>query len=201
MRSAGLILMVFAVGLLLPQSILSGEIYRYVDEQGKLHITDTPPPEGRHRNIKVYRHRAAPVSKAPPEKNDDKAAYVLPFSREGFHGMLVEATLTNGINSITRRFVVDTGASATVITIEDVKQLGISEEDVTGSSLGMVPGGGRVLAIHVPLDSMTLGDLEISNPVVAVIKGGSMRLLGIDVLGRFDLEVKNEQGIIILKQK
>src|SRR5262245_56814990 len=37
-------------------AVVSGEMYRWVDEQGRVHLTDTPPPsKGPLQELKVYR--------------------------------------------------------------------------------------------------------------------------------------------------
>jgi clan AA aspartic protease (TIGR02281 family) len=206
-KSGALKSLALALGILLlglaPSGDLSAELYRYVDKDGNVHITDTPPTGG--RRVQVL--RSGPGEPVDVEREGKTPGFfAVPFRRMvgslgNLQGIEVEVTLTKGYRSITRQFVVDTGASSTVITLADAKELGVEEGDVSGSSLGVVPGGGRILAHHVPLDGIKLGNLEIEDPVVAVIKGGGMRLLGIDLLGRFDLELKNEQQLIILKAK
>jgi hypothetical protein len=55
---------VLALLLLVP--LLLGTTYRWIDRQGQVHYTDTPPPAGTDYEIVAAPHAPAPVEPAPP---------------------------------------------------------------------------------------------------------------------------------------
>jgi clan AA aspartic protease (TIGR02281 family) len=114
--------------------------------------------------------------------------------------MVVDVTLTRGGKHIKRRFVVDTGATNTVITQADAKALGIREKDVTDSSVGVLAGGAKVVVHRVKLSRLQLGNMVLQSPKVAVLFKGD-RLLGMDILGRYNIQVDNNKSLLILQKR
>lgn len=66
---------VFALALVLAASAASAQIYRWTDEKGKVHITDTPPPPGA-KNVQKHRPPSA------PQAADERDPYVLQLARK-----------------------------------------------------------------------------------------------------------------------
>jgi glutaredoxin len=66
---------VFALALALAAGAASAQIYRWTDEKGKVHITDTPPPPGA-TNVQKHRPPSA------PQAADDREPYVLQLARK-----------------------------------------------------------------------------------------------------------------------
>jgi glutaredoxin len=65
---------VFALALALAAGAASAQIYRWTDEKGKVHITDTPPPPGA-KNVQKHRPPSAPQA-------GDSDPYVLQLARK-----------------------------------------------------------------------------------------------------------------------
>jgi glutaredoxin len=66
---------VFALALALAAGAASAQIYRWTDEKGKVHITDTPPPPGA-TNVQKHRPPSA------PQAAGDSDPYVLQLARK-----------------------------------------------------------------------------------------------------------------------
>jgi glutaredoxin len=66
---------VFALALALAAGAASAQIYRWTDEKGKVHITDTPPPPGA-TNVQKHRPPSA------PQAADDREPYLLQLARK-----------------------------------------------------------------------------------------------------------------------
>src|SRR5687767_6267318 len=64
-----------ALALTLAASAASAQIYRWTDEKGKVHITDTPPPPGAKN---VQKHRPPSAAQAAEERDP----YVLQLARK-----------------------------------------------------------------------------------------------------------------------
>lgn len=63
------------LALALAASAASAQIYRWTDEQGKTHVTDTPPPAGA-KNVRKLRPAAAPIG------SGDNEPYALQLARK-----------------------------------------------------------------------------------------------------------------------
>jgi aspartyl protease family protein len=103
------------------------------------------------------------------------------------------------INGAPVTFVVDTGASAMVLTQEDAARVGLKQEDLAFVSEAMTANG-SVRTAPVWLDSVVLGPFE-DNGLRAFVNGGAMdrSLLGMSYLQRFDrLEISG--GWLILER-
>src|SRR6266849_3270398 len=93
------------------------EIAKWVDRDGRVHLTDTPaglPPESRDRSEEKARPAPAPpqtrperFSIAPPPAS---TSYEVPLWREG-NAMLVEAVINSTMHA---HLLLDTGAEFTV---------------------------------------------------------------------------------------
>ncbi|MFP7673232.1 TIGR02281 family clan AA aspartic protease [Marivita sp. S0852] len=107
--------------------------------------------------------------------------------------------LTLDINSEPIRFVVDTGATGMVLTLDDAMRIGLSEEDLIFYSEAMTANG-PVRTAPVRLDDVALGPFR-DQSVRAFVNEGEMSksLLGMDYLNRFNrLEISG--GRLILER-
>ena len=107
--------------------------------------------------------------------------------------------LTLEINSEPVRFVVDTGATGMVLTLNDAERVGLTEDDMIFYSEAMTANG-PVRTAPVRLDSVALGPFQDQN-VRAFVNEGEMSssLLGMEYLSRFArLEITN--GTLILER-
>jgi clan AA aspartic protease (TIGR02281 family) len=203
------LIFVAAILMCMPPLGWCGDIYKYVDEQGNVHFTDTPPPPEKKLELqKVYKLKKKGGAKGDSggEGSTDLDRIVIPFqARAGGMsarmGMFVNVNLSRAQRNITRQFLVDTGASVTVITRGDAGALGIREEDVLGSGLGKVAGGGTVAGHAVQLSSLQVGDMVVRAPMVVVLTSGESRLLGMDILGRYNIKVDHDSKLLVLERR
>src|SRR5690349_7993421 len=109
--------------LLLADGAFAIEFYRWVDQNGVVHFTDNlhnvPAPErdgaGRIKAVERYQYQPAP---AVPTKAS------VPFEKQG-QVVIVEATLNNKTSA---KFIVDTGASYTMISSATAKELAVAND-------------------------------------------------------------------------
>ena len=100
------------------------------------------------------------------------------------------------VNGVPISMLVDTGASAVALSAEDARRAGIA------TSIGMneVIGEGASGDVHgdiVTIDRIRLGDTEKSGVPAAVLKGGSMSLLGQSFLREFDtVEISGDRMVL-----
>jgi clan AA aspartic protease (TIGR02281 family) len=177
----------------IPTLASAGEMYRWVDEQGHVHLTDTPPQsKGALQEFKVYQ----PSERDPaPEPND------LPISEPGIvkltptkpGGTVVVEARLNG--RLTVPMLLDTGADFTVLTMQVARDLRISSlEDLP--KLPFKTAGGMVMFPIATLQSLRVGTAEARDVNVAIDTDGHMPmgLLGMTFLRHFKVTVDQQRG-------
>ncbi len=193
-------LLVLWLGLEAPGA---AEYYRWVDDNGVLHITDNlhnvPSKQraGAHR-IQAKESPHVPEAKSHAAPAPRKAS--VPFERNG-NIVIVPVTLNN---RQTIKLVVDTGASYTFISHALARDLAI---DVSRSAK-TVPfhtANGVVEAPLTHLESITVGGMEVKNLTAAVHdttpEATAAGLLGLNFLSNFRMDIDTERGVLHLEKK
>ena len=114
--------------------------------------------------------------------------------RAGRHGhFLIEAD----VDGVAIRFLVDTGASDVILTMDDAKRLGFRSEDLTFNKLYRTANG-TVQAAPVKIKRMTVGSVTLENVRASVNRADAIRsLLGMSFLGRLSgYEVRGDRMIL-----
>lgn len=122
---------------------------------------------------------------------EDGASVAVPRAGDGhFHLVL-------GINGVPVEFLVDTGASDIVLTLDDARRVGLDPDNL--AFLGRArTANGMVETAHARVDEITLGPVRFDHVEVAV-NGGDMdgSLLGMAFLNRFArLEISDNQLVL-----
>lgn len=187
--------------LLSPVSSLTADIFRWVDEEGVVHFTDNLHniPEKKRSGVTRIKARETPKgqeSSGPAPL--DKAS--VPFEKKG-EVVIVKATV-NGKASA--RFVVDTGASYTMISQATARELEIDTEKKL-STIPFQTANGVILAPLVKLDSIEVGGMRVNDLTAAIhdifsdpsIAG----LLGLDFLSNFRMDIDTQNALLTLEKK
>ena len=172
---------------------VAGEMYRWVDEQGRVHLTDTPPKsKGALQDFKVYQpsdrdHAAEP--KGPPLSKPGTVK-VTPTRPGGT--VVVEATLNR---RLTVPMLLDTGADITVVTKQVARDLRLASPDHL-PKVEFKTAGGAVRFPIATLQSLRVGTAEAHDVDVAIDIDGHMPvgLLGMTFLRHFKVIVDQQQG-------
>ena len=117
----------------------------------------------------------------------DKNRIVVPRSPNGHY--YIDTT----VNGAAVRFVLDTGASALVLTQDDARRAGLEPSKLDYFSRAMTANG-EVRTAPVRLESLTLGSVTDTN-IAAVVNGGEMSesLMGMEYLQRWGrIEIAND---------
>ena len=191
----------FGLVCLLLEPIPAAEYYRWQDDNGVIHITDNlhnVPPKHRDKIKRVAtpeRPRvAAPEVKPPPRKAS------IPIEKHG-QVVIIQATLNNKRSA---KFVVDTGASYTLISNALARELAI-DVGANTKTLPFQTANGVINAPVTSLDSITVGGMEIRDLPTAVhdavpdpqVAG----LLGLNFLSNFRMDIDTQKGILHLEKK
>lgn len=162
------------------------QIYKWRDKGGSLHFTDNlqgVPPEYRDQ-VNTLDDRLPPV--APPRK--------IPLERSEL-GYLVDARV-NG--SVSVRLIMDTGASATVLSREVARRLGLKVRN--DPPVRLRTANGDVRAGWAEVEEIEVGGRR-AGPLQVVIHDavpGADGLLGMNFLGQFRVEIESAAPALIL---
>jgi len=189
----------FLLCLLTPA--LAAEYYRWVDENGVLHITDNlhNVPEKQRGKAKRLTSSESPRAAEPETKPAPRKASI-PMERHG-QVVVIQATLNNKRSA---KFVVDTGASYTLISNALARELSID----VGNNPKTMPfqtANGLINAPVTQLDSIAVGGMEIRDLPAAVhdavpdpqVAG----LLGLNFLSNFRMDIDTQKGVLHLEKK
>lgn len=135
---------------------------------------------------RLAQHQLAPRTPAPAaESASAHPSGAMPNSlvyRANSQGHVVVDAAVNG-NPV--RFLVDTGATMVVLTMQDAEAAGISRSDLV-FSMQTQTANGVARAAPVTLREVRLGQLEIDDVKAAVAENLSISLLGQSFLTRLD---------------
>ena len=191
----------FCLFCLLLEPIRAAEYYRWQDDNGVVHITDNlhnVPPKHRNKIKRVATPEsprvAVPEVKPPPRKAS------IPIEKHG-QVVIIQATLNNKRSA---KFVVDTGASYTLISNALARELAI-DVGANTKTLPFQTANGLINAPVTNLDSITVGGMEIRDLPTAVhdavpdpqVAG----LLGLNFLSHFRMDIDTQKGILHLEKK
>lgn len=173
--------------------------YRWIDDNGVLHITDSlhnVPPKQRDKANRVQPPPETPrVAPAPKPRKVS-----IPIEKHG-QVVVIKATLNN---KHAAKFVVDTGSSYTLISNALARQLALDLGPPT-KTIPFQTANGLIHAPVTSLDSITVGGLEVRDMATAVhdaipdpqVAG----LLGLNFLSHFRMDIDTQKGILHLEKK
>src|SRR5215470_11756403 len=184
-----------------PSLTFAIEFYRWVDQNGVVHFTDNlydVPETQREKADRIQAPESPKSQQPPPAPIPTKAS--IPFEKQG-QVVIVEATLNK---KTAAKFIVDTGASYTMISSATAKELSI-DAGQNNQPVTFQTANGMIQAPLVSLQSITVGGMEINNLTAAVHDvvpdGKVFGLLGLNFLGNFRMEIDNQNGLLHLEKK
>lgn len=188
-----------------------GEIYRWTDHDGKVHFTDNPAmiPEAYRHQSETHEPKDRSSHPTPrqvlPQSNASATsarlsppphAFVIPLKRTA-NSLFVEATL-NGFVRVP--FMVDTGASLTVLSTRTAQRLGLNLKQA--AMMAMRSASGTFLAYLTRVRSMKIGEAIVDDVEVIVhdiSPGQEQGLLGMSFLDHFSVTIHAHQDVMHLE--
>jgi clan AA aspartic protease (TIGR02281 family) len=185
-------IVIILFSLLFP-SLLSAGFYKWVDEQGKVHFTDNYHniPEKYRNKVSQSKHGKKEELKSLSKNTPQRV--VVHFKRKD-NAIFINAILDWKLPVV---FHMDTGATSTMITRQDALALGIDPDNIPKVK-GYIADGSVVEFPRTVLSSISVGDAEVNSVEVAI---GNMRLLGMNFLNAFKVNIDAENGQLILERK
>jgi len=195
--------LIIVLAVLAPSSY--GEMYKWVDEKGTVHFSDdlSSIPEKYREDAET---RKPPKETSTP-KPQEKSKPSLPENISEPEGITVDLVRSGEVSfaevvlneKIKQHFIVDTGASFTVISGEAARELGITIDENT-PFIPITTASSVILNPLVTLRSIRVGKAEIENVDVLVhdLPGGSAGLLGNSFLNKFKVVLDSIHGKMTL---
>jgi clan AA aspartic protease (TIGR02281 family) len=179
-------------------------MYKWVDEKGAVHFTDdlSTIPE-KYRGDAETR-KPPKESSTPRPQEESKPSLPEKSEPEEISVDLVrsgEVSLTEVVlnERLRQYFIVDTGASFTVISRKAAEELGITIDENT-PYIPIATASSVIFNPLVTLRSIRVGQAEVENVDVLVhsLPGGSAGLLGNSFLSKFKVVLDSVQGKMTL---
>jgi aspartyl protease family protein len=174
-----------------------GEVYRWKDRTGK-YIYTTTLPTSTVENIEVKKGDTWVPYRAEMASSELTSHRVI-IDYEPGSAILIDVLLNN---RLTRKFIVDTGATYTVISSVVAAELGI-KPSTSSLRITLQTANGLVTAPKIKIDSIKVGEAEARNIEAAIhdftdspnVNG----LLGLSFLNKFRVNFDNSRGRLILE--
>jgi len=177
------------------------QMYKWVDDKGTVHFTDdlSTIPE-KYREDAETRKPSKEISTPNPKEKSKPSLPAKAAEPEGItvdlvrkHELLMTEVLLNG--TVRRYFIVDTGASFTLINRLTAKELGITEDENT-PYIRAAAVSGIISAPLVTLRSVRVGGAEVENveAVVYPMVASGDGLLGNSFLNKFRVAIDSLNG-------
>ena len=181
------------------------EMYKWVDDKGTVHFTDDPsniPEEYRvdaetrkpSKEIPTPQLKVQPKLSLPSKAVEPEGISVDLLRR---HELLLAEVVLNG--RIRQHFIVDTGASFTLINKSTAKELGISVDETT-PFIPIFTASSLIFTPLVTLSSIRVGKAEVENvdALIYTMPSDSAGLLGNSFLNKFKVVIDSMNGKMTL---
>jgi predicted aspartyl protease len=202
--------------LLLPGTCLGGQIYRWVDDEGTVHMSEDPaaiPPRFRDQTQKKalesnpesgIRRRSLPypASMSTYQSRDELKRFEVFY--QGFEGasrrIIVPVTFNE---SATANLLVDTGAPGLMISPQLAEKLGILDEQDNAIKITAGGIGGSVPAMLAVVDSIRIGEAtaEFLPATITPIPSNAFEgLVGMDFLSNYRISIDSTRSVIAFEE-
>ena len=181
------------------------EMYKWVDDKGTVHFTDDPStiPEKYRENAET-RKPSKEISTSQPKEKPKPFLPAKAAEPDGIsvdlvrkHELLLAEVVLNG--RIRQYFIVDTGASFTLINKPTARELGITVDDTT-PFIPIFTASSLIFTPLVTLSSIRVGEAEVENVDVLIynMPSESAGLLGNSFLNKFKVVLDSMNGKMTL---
>lgn len=178
---------------------IAAQMYRWVDEQGRIHLTDTPPkPQSRLQDFKAYAPGGSSSPAEPSSAPGVEAGWARLIATKPGGTAVVEAMVNR---RLTIPLVLDTGADITVLTRQDAQALRLHGLERLPKLPFSTPGG----PVNFPITTLTslrVGTAEVRNVDAAIDVEDHlpMGLLGMTFLRHFRVTMHHRRGRIAFER-
>jgi len=199
------IILPFIAILIVLVSFSYGEMYKWVDEKGTVHFTDDISNIQEKYRQDIETRKPPQETSAPqpqetpqpslPQKITESEGITVDLMRK--HELLLVDVVLNV--KIRQEFIVDTGASFTLISRPTAKELGITIDETT-PFIPIFTASSLIFTPLVTLNSIQVGKAEVENVDVLIydLPSNSSGLLGNSFLNKFKVVLDSINGKMTL---
>lgn len=213
-RQVQIFLLIWMAGLLGSPSALAEVVYRWADENGIIHFTDSlsnvPSKYREKANRSRFQQPLRPVRPILPPSDstvtvDDTVkpkSYEIPYTAyEGTARRIIVKVKLNG--SVTAPLALDTGAPETVLFEGVAEELGLFEGDGV-KLIDYIGGiGGTVPAIRTVIDRIEIEGITeefVPTTVTDTLSEAFQGLIGMDVLGGYAIRIDPVKQVVVMEE-
>ena len=177
----------------------TADLFRWEDEHGVVHFTDN-----QHNIPKQYMDRVTRIKSPAPSKAPENPLFPQRVSIP-LKGIGTAAVVQVKLNDrAVGNFIVDTGASYTVISRATARKLAINLKKNI-KKVRLQTANGFIEAPLVTLDSIEVGGMRVGNLMAAVHDfshdGSVSGLLGLNFLSHFRIDIDTKNRVLVLEKK
>jgi len=195
--------------VLQPDLSRGADLYRWVDEDGTVHMTDSlsqvPTQYQDQARMKTLRTATQPeASSRAPGPTPTAGLRHSSIQYQAFEGSSRRIIIPVTFNeSVTARMLLDTGSPGLVISPELAGRLGLLEDE--GGNLIVMAGGigGSVPAILSVVDSVTVGDArsEFLPATITRIPSNEFEgVVGMDFMANYRIGIDTKSSIVVFDE-
>lgn len=185
--------------LFLASPSLTADLFRWEDENGVVHFTDNQHNIPKQFLDKVTRIKSPPPSKAPETPLFNQRSSI-PLKEIGTAAVVQVKLNDRALGN----FIVDTGASYTVISRATARRLAIDLKKEL-PKIRLQTANGMIDVPLVELDSIEVGGMRVGDLMAAVHDFSHDRsvsgLLGLNFLSHFRIDIDTKNGVMVLEKK
>lgn len=204
--------MLAAVFCLLTLPAMAGTVYKWRDEQGRIHFSDSEMdvPADTNKQVHEYTDQAVrhpPVSDDPtgdrptPTGRLPAGEVSIPYvDREGLASRVIIHVKFNG--RVTAPIMVDTGSPGMIISASLAQRLGLFDEDKSKLFVFVRGIGGSAFAIRTIIDKIAIDGLTesfVPAHIVANMSRQYQGLIGMDILSSYTITIDSLNQRLIAK--
>jgi len=196
-----------AIAALLPLAPARGQqTYKWIDSDGNIHVTSTPPPDDSPsalpKTAPPSPEPAPPQTPSPAETAAPRQYAIAYLSREGnAQRVIVQVTFNR---RVTAPMILDTGASSLIISYELAEKLDLLSRD--DGVLRVVTGGigGTTPAIRSLVDSIDVGGASQRYVPVTISRRLSDKfegVVGMDFLSHYVVSIEPGKQRVVFQER
>ncbi|MFL5441130.1 MAG: aspartyl protease family protein [Myxococcales bacterium] len=195
-----------AVAALLPLAPVRGQqTYKWIDSDGNIHVTSTPPPDDSPSRLPEPAPPPASSPSPPPARTERPRLrrFEIPYvSREGHAQRVIVPVTLNG--RVTVPMALDTGSPGLIIWSALAEKLELLSRDEGALEVTAAGIGGKAPAILGIVDSVDIGGasqryvpVTVSAPLSDKFDG----LVGMDFMSQYTMSVLSAKRRVVLQER
>lgn len=222
---SSMVLIFAAMQVSLCSLVSADDYYKWIDENGNLHFSDSLAnvPEQYRKRVENKRYEndgpasSKPLVNTPPGRSVENAPsakipstegkkeakkYEVPYrAYEGSAKRVIIYATFNG--SVTAPLAIDTGAPGTIISTPLARKLGLFDEEHGRLLISTGGIGGTAPAVRTIIDTIEVGGAKsffVPATIIAPISDSFDGLLGMDFVSNYAITIDSKRSMVVFEE-